>query len=47
MKFILNRPSNFNISLPTKFLVHGFTDSGSSNWILAMKDTYLQNVNKK
>ncbi len=28
----------------TKFLVHGFTDSGSALWILAMKDAYLANV---
>ena len=43
----MNRPSNFNINVPTKFLVHGFTDSGIAGWILAMKDTYLQNVNNK
>ena len=47
MYLIINRPSNFNTNIPTKFLVHGFTDSGSSSWILAMKDTYLQNVNNK
>jgi hypothetical protein len=30
--------------LVTKFLVHGFTDSGNAAWIIAMKDAFLRAV---
>jgi hypothetical protein len=29
----------------TKVLVHGFTDSGKAQWIIAMKNAYLDSVN--
>ena len=33
--------SNFNPNLPTKILVHGYTDNGKVGWVMNTKDGYL------
>jgi len=33
--------SNFDPSLPTKFLTHGFGESASHYWVIGVKDAYL------
>ncbi|XP_025077996.1 pancreatic lipase-related protein 2-like [Pomacea canaliculata] len=38
--------SNFNAQRPTKFIVHGYTDSASDKWVQDMvKEMLTQNVN--
>ena len=39
--------SNFNANLPTKVLVHGFTDSGLTSWVIRVKNEFLQKGTKK
>ena len=39
--------SNFNANLPTKVLVHGFTDSGKTSWVIRVKNEFLQKGTKK
>ena len=34
--------SHFNKDLPTKMLIHGFQDTGTTGWIINVKDKYLQ-----
>jgi hypothetical protein len=36
--------SNFDPSLPIKFLTHGFGESGYHYWIQGVKDAYLDRV---
>ena len=33
--------SNFNSTLKTKVLVHGYTGSGTQSWVTHMKDSFL------
>jgi len=37
--------TNFNFSMPTKLIIHGYTDSGNNIWCLNMKDELLINNN--
>jgi len=37
--------TNFNFSMPTKMIVHGFEDSGTAAWCITMKDELLINNN--
>ena len=34
--------SNFNANLPTKVLVHGYTDNGKSSWVIRVKNEFLK-----
>jgi hypothetical protein len=38
--------SNFDATLPIKFVTHGFNENGASQWILGVKDAYLDRVCK-
>ncbi|XP_077988166.1 pancreatic lipase-related protein 2-like [Glandiceps talaboti] len=35
------RNSNFNTNQDTKFIIHGFTESGDSQWMIDMKNEFL------
>ena len=37
---VLNH-SHFSPRLPTKILIHGYGDTGTTDWILDVKDKYL------
>ena len=34
--------SNFNASLKTKVLVHGYTGDGDQSWVIRMKNGFLE-----
>ena len=34
--------SNFDANLPTKVLVHGFGDSGTTSWVIGVKNEFLK-----
>ena len=43
-QLISNRiiPASFDSSLETKFIIHGFLQDGSREWILRMKNAFLR-----
>ena len=34
--------SNFKANLPTKVLVHGYTDNGKTSWVIRVKNEFLK-----
>ena len=38
--------SNFNASKPTKVLVHGFADGGTTGWVIGSKREFLKKGSK-
>ena len=38
--------SNFNANLPTKVLVHGYTDNGKTSWVIRVKNEFLKQGTK-
>ena len=34
--------SHFSPSLPTKILIHGYGDTGTTGWVIRVKDKYLK-----
>ena len=38
---VLNQ-SQFSPNLQTKILIHGYEDTGTTDWIIGVKDTYLK-----
>ena len=39
--------SNFNASKPTKVLVHGFGDDGTTSWVIRNKNEFLDHGKEK
>ena len=36
------KASHFTPTIPSKFLIHGYGDTGTTGWVLRVKDEYLK-----
>ena len=39
---VMKGPKYFTPNLKTKILIHGYGDTGTTDWVIRVKDRYLQ-----